>query len=271
MIEKIWGVYFSGTDTTKNTVRHLAKGMSSDMGLPYAEFDFTLPKKRQEPLIFTDKDLVFLGLPVIAGRVPNLMLKYLDTLQGSGAIGVPVVLFGNRNFDDALMELKLIMEKTGFKVLGAGAFVGEHSFSETLGKGRPDAEDMKEMDAFKDALIKKLPEFKGEDFHVDGNNPVGPYYTPRDRNGKGIDIRKVKPKTDPEKCVHCGLCASLCPMGSISFEDFSTISGICMKCCACVKKCPQGAKYFDDEGYLYHKSELEIMYGGDRHPNSTFL
>lgn len=271
MIKRVWGVYFSGTDTTKKTVSFIAKGISEQLKLEYTEFDFTLPKKRQEPLVFTEKDLVVLGLPVIAGRVPNLMLKYLDTMEGNGAIGVPVVLFGNRNFDDALIELKLIMKKTGFSPIAAGAFVGEHSFSETLGKGRPDQQDLKKMDEFKEAIIKKLPDFNGEDFFCEGSDPVRPYYTPRDRNGNGIDIRKVKPKTDPDKCVKCGLCASLCPMGSISTEDFSTINGICMKCCACVKKCPEGAKYFDDEGYLYHKSELEAMYGNERHPNAWFI
>lgn len=73
-------------------------------------------------------------MPVIAGRVPNVLLKFLDTLQGGGALAVPVVLYGNRNFDDALIELRNILQDRGFYAIGAAAFIGEHSFS---GSWRP--------------------------------------------------------------------------------------------------------------------------------------
>ena len=88
------------------------------------------------------------------------------------------------------------------------------------------------------------------------NTPVRPYYTPRDRAGNPVNILKVKPKTKPD-CDHCGICASVCPMGSIDRGDPAVISGICIKCGACVKKCPKQAKYYDDEKYLYHQHELE--------------
>ena len=269
-MKRVWAVYFSATGTTKKTVCHISRGIADAFNGEYKEFDFTIPSNRKNALSFTQEDLVVLGVPVIAGRVPNLLLKYLDTLNGNGALAVPIVLYGNRNFDDALIELKNIMAGKGFSAIAAGAFVGEHSFSDTLAKGRPDKEDFEEMDKFIQAVIKKIPEFHNESFFVEGCDPIRPYYTPRDRNGNGIDIRKVKPKTN-EKCVSCGLCADICPLGSISHEDYKTIEGICMKCCACIKRCPVGAKYFDDEGYLYHKSELEALYGEKRSENKWFI
>ena len=84
--------------------------------------------------IFFRKDIVIVGVPVYAGRVPNVLLKYLNTMSGNGALAIAVVLYGNRNYDDALLELKDILEANGFKVIAGGAFIGEHAFSKTLAK-----------------------------------------------------------------------------------------------------------------------------------------
>lgn len=272
MKRKVWAMYFSATGTTEKTVTYLGEKVAQNLLLPCERFDFTPHVAREEVKTFSSDDIVILGTPVIAGRVPNLLLKYLNTIAGNGALGIPVVLFGNRNFDDALIELRDIMEKDGFKTIAAGAFVGEHSFSETLGKGRPDNDDVKDMDLFIQAILDKISEGKSNmsPVKVTGEIPIRPYYTPRDRNGNSIDIRKVKPKTN-NKCINCGLCAKLCPLGSISFNNYSEVKGICMKCCACVKKCPVGAKYFDDEKYLYHKMELEKLYGSRRAKNEWFV
>lgn len=99
---------------------------------------------------------------------------------------------------------------------------------------------------------------------VEGRTPLRPYYTPRDRAGNPVNILKVKPKTDMGKCSGCGVCANMCPMGSIEHAHPEIVRGICIKCCACQKKCPTGAKYFDDPGYLYHKEELELGYARRR-------
>lgn len=99
--------------------------------------------------------------------------------------------------------------------------------------------------------------------------PLSPYYTPRDRKGNPIDIRKVKPKTK-ESCNKCGKCISMCPMNAIDASDPALVSGVCIKCCACIKRCPQEAKYFEDEGYLYHMRELEEQYGVTRKEPEIF-
>ncbi len=183
---------------------------------------------------------------------------------------MPVVLFGNRNYDDALMELSQLLTADGFTCTGGGAFVGEHSFSRTLGAGRPNEADQAEMDAFADRLAAKLRAGNTVAVTVGGCDPIRPYYTPRDRHGNPINILKVKPKTDMTLCGGCGWCAAHCPMGSIDPTDVSQVNGVCIKCCACVKGCPTGAKYFDDPGYLYHKSELEEVYARPA-KNEVFL
>ncbi len=261
---KVWAVYFSGTGTTEKTVRRIAETVAQALSVPCEALSFTLPHQRESALAFTADDLVIFGTPVYAGRVPNVLLPYLtEMVSGNGALAVPVVLYGNRNYDDALVELRDILRTDGFVLVAAAAFVGEHSFSRVLAAGRPDSEDMLLMEGFGEAVARKvlrLDAIPEDVLAVGGEEPIRPYYKPRDREGNFINILKVKPKTDLSKCSGCGLCAALCPMGSIDASNPAEVSGICIKCCACVKGCPSGAKYYDDEGYLYHQHELEEMY-----------
>ena len=275
MIKNVWAVYFSGTGTTEKVVTTIAKEMAQALNAEYKTYTFNLPKDREDELAFTADDLVVLGTPVYAGRVPNLIMPYIkDMVHGNGALAVPVVLYGNRNFDDGLMELKNVMRDNGFHPIAAAAVVGEHSFSRILGAGRPDAEDMALVSEMTQKAIEKVQALESapaEAIQVTGCDPIRPYYTPRDRHGEPIrDFLKAKPETDADKCVKCGLCARLCPMGPIDLNDFSNVVGKCIKCCACVKKCPMEAKYFDHEGYLYHQHELEDQFAGRRAPTEIF-
>ena len=262
--KKVWAVYFSATDTTKKTVLTIADEAARLLGAEREDYDFTLPRMRENGFAAGKDDLVIFGTPVYAGRVPNVLLKYLATIQGNGALAVPVVLFGNRNFDDGLIELRDILENTGFHTVAAAAFVGEHSFSKTLAAGRPDADDMKEALAFAGKVtekVKGLPEGEAPaPVEVEGvPHPYRGYYQPRDRKGVSIDIRKVKSLVS-DACDDCKICADVCPMGSISHENVRDYTGICIKCGACIKKCPKQARYYEDEGYLYHQHELEEGY-----------
>lgn len=262
--KKVWAVYFSATDTTKKTVLTIADEAARLLWAEREDYDFTLPRMRENGFAAGKDDLVIFGTPVYAGRVPNVLLKYLATIQGNGALAVPVVLFGNRNFDDGLIELRDILENTGFHTVAAAAFVGEHSFSKTLAAGRPDADDMKEALAFAGKVtekVKGLPEGEAPaPVEVEGvPHPYRGYYQPRDRKGVSIDIRKVKSLVS-DACDDCKICADVCPMGSISHENVREYTGICIKCGACIKKCPKQARYYEDEGYLYHQHELEEGY-----------
>lgn len=256
-------MYFSPTGTTEKTVTEIAGGISDKS---ITKIDFTLPAARNQEISFSEKDIVVFGVPVYAGRVPNILLKFLNSISGSGALAVAVVSYGNRNYDDALIELKDILESVGFNVIAAASFIGEHSFSKTLGKNRPDSEDIIKAEKFGRNIFAKISENRLSDFlKVKGNKPYRPYYMPKNRQGESVNIRKVTPKTD-ENCIDCKICADVCPMGSIDYDDVSVLKGICIKCGACIKKCPVGAKYYDDEDYLRHKKELEVDFASRREP-----
>ena len=265
MITRICSCYFSATGNTECVVKALVENLSEKLGIDKIKhYNFTPKMMRDTMPEYGEGDLVIFANPVYAGRVPNLLLPFLKQIKGAGALGIPVVTYGNRNFDDALIELANLMKDGGIKIVAGGAFIGEHSFSTILGKGRPDVNDLKIVVEFAGKLADKLNRQDYSEVTVPGNDPIRPYYTPRDRNENPINILKVKPKTNKKICIDCKICAKLCPLQAIDYNDVSNVPGKCMKCCACEKKCPTGAKYFDDAGYIYHRTELEEMYAGTR-------
>lgn len=260
VVRRLYAVYFSATGTTEKVVRGIADRVGEALGVSVRTLDFTLPDARRERHVFGKGDLVVFGTPVYAGRIPNLMLPWIrGSFTGNGALAVPVVLYGNRNYDDALIELRNVLFENGFVPVAAAAFVGEHSFSTTLAAGRPDARDMAIVGRFAAQAAERIQGFSAaptEPVRVDGGDPVRPYYTPCDRRGNPVNLLRVRPKTG-NACVRCGLCAKVCPMGSIDPTDLSSVPGTCIKCCSCVKKCPVGAKYYDDEQFIEHRRALE--------------
>ncbi|MGK0468696.1 EFR1 family ferrodoxin [Clostridium sp.] len=268
MNNKINMMYFSATGTTRKIVSRIAKNISENIGrnVTINNIDFTMPEVRKKTVQFTVEDVVIIGVPVYAGRVPNVLLKYLNSITANAALAIPVVVYGNRNYDDALIELSDILEINGFQVIAGGAFIGEHSFSKTLARNRPDEKDMDIARDFANQIYKKITtQGKTQAVIIKGNKPYRKYYMPKTKDGITVDIRKVTPKTN-SNCNNCKLCASICPMGSIDFEDVSKLNGICIKCGACIKKCPTNAKYYDDIDYLRHKLELEDQFAYRREP-----
>ena len=259
-------MYFSPTGTTKKIVEEIGNRIVKIKGIESAKtIDFTLPKQRVNGQHFNANDILLIGLPVYAGRVPNILLNYLNTIIGNDTLVIPIVLYGNRNYDDALIELNDILTGNGFRVIAAASFIGKHSFSKTLAKNRPDTVDFTIAKAFADRVCEKIESDTFSIVEIIGNRPYRKYYMPKDKAGKSVDIRRVTPKTD-NNCIDCKICAEVCPMGSIDYNDVTKMIGICIKCGACVKLCPTQSKYFDDPAYLRHKHELEEQFKKRREP-----
>lgn len=261
-VKIVKAVYFSPTGNTKKVVETVADCLAERFQAKRETIDFTLPKDRQKEYEFEENQLVVFGVPVYAGRVPNKILPAVQSLfHGNGALAVPIVTFGNRSYDNALIELRNELEENEFHTVTAGAFVSEHAFSDRLAAGRPNQEDINQMillaeqtaDKIQSGMNLKVP------VTVKGIEPIPAYYTPLGIDGTPAVFLKAKPKTTAE-CTDCKQCAGACPMGSIEFEDPKAVSGICIKCQACVKTCPVNAKYFEDEAFLSHVKMLEKNY-----------
>lgn len=263
-LKRVYAVYFSPTGTTRAMVTYLAEKIAAEIRTTVEHWDFTLPIQRQQIPRPDEADLFILGLPVYAGRLPNLLLNYLSSFVGRGAMAIPLVLFGNRSYGNALTELRDLLEKSGFHTIAAAAFVGQHSFTGKLAHGRPDAEDWVIADRFAGNIVTRIKTAVSADALLPVSVPgqgapdYGGYYQPKGDQGEPVNILKVKPVTTTG-CIRCKQCVGVCPLGSIDPEQVEQVTGICIKCNACVKICPVQAKQFVDPAYLSHLNYLESV------------
>ena len=271
-LEKVWTLCYSATGNTERTVDTIGTELAAKLGLPLERIGFTKPLEREKEYAFTDRDIVVVGTPTYAGKMPNKLLPDFQTrLHGNGALAVAVVTFGNRNYDNSLAELCAVLEADGFRTVAAGAFVGRHAFTDELAYGRPGWSDQFEMKEFAKRIADKVNNLTDipAPVRVPGD-PAAPYYVPKGTDGQPTKFLKAKPKTKAARCNGCGACVRFCPMGAIDPQDPAQVPGTCIKCQACVRKCTKQAKYFDDEAFLSHVKMLEQTFAAPKE-NEVFL
>ncbi len=237
-------IYFSPTGTTRTIVKQIASGLAQD---DTVEYDLTL--NTTDNTLHITKGVAVFGIPVYAGRVPEACLERFANISADGTPAVLVALYGNRAYEDALVELQDLVEERGFKVIAGGAFIGEHSYATEdypVALARPDGQDCKLAFKFGQQIAEKLQTAPDQDPKIAGNHPY------RER----VTFGGVAPETTVATCTLCNKCAQICPVDVIRISDHvQTDAANCIICCACVKSCPTGARIFTDE-YVQVRREM---------------
>ena len=235
--------YFSPTKTTQKVLEGIAQGLGVDA---VGHLDLTLPAADTLRMDELHDELVLIGVPVYEGRVARAAIPRLRRLKANQTPAVIVVVYGNRDFEDALLELDDLVKELGFSTLAGGAFIGEHSFAnETrpLANGRPDAQDIITAREFGVQILDKI---KVIDSVAAASQPQFPGNRPYIERNADLMAEKSA-TTNNELCTLCGTCASVCPVGAITIDDTAkTEVPACILCNACVKNCPTGARVVDD-------------------------
>lgn len=221
-----YSISFSPTGGTQKVARMLCKGFSHA-----EEVDLSSPRLSQKQYSFTEGDFCIISCPVFYGRIPPLALKRLEKVQANRTPALIVAVYGNRAYEDALLELKDHSEKSGFCVIAAISAVAEHSIQRKIAAGRPDTEDEGLLEGYMARVREKLSRGDRTVVSVPGNDP---YIV---RNSSGYH------PTGNDSCTQCGLCAAECPASAIPRQNpKGVLEEKCFSCMRCVCLCPHGAR-----------------------------
>ena len=266
-IMEVFALFFSPTGNTCEVTRAVAGGIAKVLSKgDFFSIDLTAKGDRFSVYDFGPEDVVVLGMPTYAGRIPNKIAPYVEeSIYGEGATVIPVVTYGNRAYDDSLKELATIASENGMKIGSAVAMPCEHAFSDKLANARPTEADIKQLARYGEEIGEKIK--KGEAL-IDVDSLPGrkldesEYYKPLREDGEAAKFLKAMVITDADKCTGCGACKEICPMGC--FDKSPLIpEGICIKCHGCVHVCPNKAKHFEDEDLASHIRMLEKTYSNE--------
>ena len=236
MIEQVNLIYYSPTGTSRNIAHAIGDGLKINCTV---DVDMTFNTKEIES--FGSNTFTVFVAPVYAGRVPRTFLERLGDIKGNNSLCAVVVVYGNRHYDDALLELKNEVIQKGFVPVAGATFIGEHSYSRKdmpVAAGRPDMYDLGMAEHFGKEVIDKVYSVNViDDLNVPGHFPY-----------KEIKPQEPVAPQSTEECSSCGECVASCPTHAIYLDSCGKISTIvdkCTKCCACVKVCPIDSRVFN--------------------------
>lgn len=249
-INKINSVIFSPTGGTKQVVTTIAQNLGT---VTNTIIDLTCNGCTPD-MACKDTELTIFGIPVYGGRVPDVAAQRLLAITGNNSPAVVVAVYGNRAFDDALLELKNIVEKQGFVVIAGATFIGEHSFSDSnhpIAAGRPDVSDVVAANHFAQEIQKKIIKFSKLSDNI---TPKIPGNTPHKAL---MQPNTISPITDNNLCTRCGKCVEVCPTGAITLHGkIETDGAKCILCCACIKVCTDEARIGEDKFFTMATEKL---------------
>lgn len=240
-------IYFSATGTTRRCIDAIAGAID----LPAKASVNLADRAEAAPAAFGPEDVVLVGAPVYGGRLPAICAEKLRELSGNGARAIAVVVYGNRDYDDALLELTDTLREAGFEVVAAAAFIGQHSIFPKAGMSRPDKQDMALLEQFGRSCRAALESGVAPRLELKGRRPYKRY--------GGVPLH---PETDRAKCKQCGRCVDLCPVGAISSDaPWDTNAGLCITCGRCISSCSTGARQYRGLKYRMTNAIFNMAFG----------
>lgn len=224
---KLYDIVFSPTGGTQK----VAAALTDALGGEVTRVDLTDSKRDFRAVQLTREDVAVISVPSYAGRVPAVAVERLTMLRGQGARAVLVCVYGNRAYEDTLVELEDAAKQAGFRIAAAVAAIAEHSVVRQFAAGRPDDRDAEQLRDFARQIQAKLSAGDPGEPSIPGSRPY------KKAGGAGMVPKPGK------ACTNCGVCAAECPVQAIDREDPKKVDEkACISCMRCICVCPSSAR-----------------------------
>lgn len=255
----LFNIYFSAKGTTQKCADYIAQIVN-----PETVSQNLLNVLSPNHLELASNDILLLSMPVYGGYIPHHCIDMIKQIKGKNTPAIILAIFGNRHFDNALLQMQDLVEANGFKVIAAGAFLAEHSIFPTVAHGRPDAGDYGFMKQFAKECRHVLESNGWQD-----NTLVVPGLKDYDPLAfKGVPFH---PDAD-DSCTYCKKCVNICPMNAISDANpKSTDASKCISCGACISVCPVKARDYHSDMYEKAKAGFELKCKDKKYPFTYFI
>ena len=246
--------YFSGTGNTRWAAQKVAAA-TADRLVNIAEEMLAAETDQASDPQFTytlaqDERIGFF-FPVHGWRPPRLVLDFLDRLHLTNADShyAYVVCTAGDNVGEAVSILEKRLQTMGVKIDSAISLIMPESYVGLpfMDVDTPAKEQCKKMEA-----DNKLTRFIADIMDCrSGVRDITIGHWPRINSRLIGSVFVKKLVTDrpfhvvADRCLHCGKCASVCPVANIHFEKGGEPSwlhnGKCLSCFACYHHCPTHA------------------------------
>ncbi len=233
------GIYFSGTGNTKHCSEYLLRLLDENAPI------YSIGNENAIDAIRSNDEIIF-AYPVYYSYLPKIVYDFI--------INNAVVWKGKRIFIIATMGLfsgdgagcaARLFKKYGAKILGGLHIKMPDCIGDVKLLKKPPEENRKIIVKADEKIEKTAKQVSQGKYPKNGlsfaSRLLGLF-------GQRLYFRnKTKRyyngiKVDTEKCVACGLCASVCPMNNIEVKDGAiNFNGKCTMCYRCFSDCPKQA------------------------------
>lgn len=218
-------ITFSPTGGTQKVAKAITKEWDK-----VEDVDLSIADNDSCDLSLTKDDVAVIAMPSFGGVAPQLALNRLAKIKANNCKCVIVAVYGNRAFEDTLVQMEDYAVKAGFKVIAAISAVAEHSILHQYATGRPDENDCKKLAELGNQVLAKVEKNDDSKPKIPGNRPYK-------KAGMGM-----VPKAG-NSCIACGVCADKCSAGAIDKSNPRiTDKSKCISCMRCVAVCPKQAR-----------------------------